>query len=223
VGNALWLDFVNTRYIERNRPVDVLGSFEALVGWLVESGSLATHDAQTAIARWNGTPEGAGVLAQALTLRDSLRDLAELVASGSEGGVGEETARAGGPVVPAAVATAVAAINGVLRENVAYDELTPVPDHAGTITRFARRARLTDITPLRLLAPLADSASSLLCGDGDPSRVHRCGNPKCVLYFYDTTRNRRRLFCSPAGCGNRVKAAARYRRSKETGRAKLME
>src|SRR5690606_15965621 len=100
---------------------------------------------------------------------------------------------------------------------------TPVSDHAGTIARFARRARLTDFTPLRLLAPLADSASELLCGNGDPSRVHRCGNPKCVLYFYDTTRNRRRLFCTPAGCGNRVKAAARYRRSKESGRAKPVD
>ncbi|HEU4585216.1 MAG TPA: CGNR zinc finger domain-containing protein [Gemmatimonadaceae bacterium] len=229
VGNALWLDFINTRYIVRNRPVDVLRDFEALVSWLVESGSLAGHDAQTAMARWNGKAEGAAVLARALALRDSFRDLAELLASGAGRAVreeereGGETSGTGGALIPASMATAVAAINGIFRENVSYDELTPVPDHAGTIARFARHARLMDSTPFRLLASLADSASELLCGGGDPSRVHRCGNPKCVLYFYDTTRNRRRLFCSPEGCGNRVKAAARYRRSKESGRAKLSD
>jgi predicted RNA-binding Zn ribbon-like protein len=135
---------------------------------------------------------------------------------------GVETSGTGRALIPAALATAVAAINDIFRENVSYDELTPLPDHAGTIARFARHAHPMDSTPFRLLAPLADSASELLCG-GDPSRVHRCGNPKCVLYFYDTTRNRRRLFCSPAGCGNRVKAAARYRRSKESGGAKLSD
>ena len=215
VGNALWLDFVNTRYIVRNRPVDVLESFGALVDWLAESGALSADDAQAAIARWDGTAEGAGVLAQALALRDTLRDLAELLASGSEARAGKAS-RTRGHAAPVAMAAAVAAINGVLRANVCYDELTFAPARAGTGARFERHARQTGPAPLRLLAPLADSASELLCGGGDTSRVHRCGNPKCVLYFYDTTRNGRRRFCSPEGCGNRVKAAARYRRSRES-------
>ncbi|HEU6450840.1 MAG TPA: ABATE domain-containing protein, partial [Gemmatimonadaceae bacterium] len=159
VGNALWLDFINTRYVVRNRPVDVLRDFEALVSWLVESGSLASHDAQTAMARWNGKAEGAAVLARALALRDSFRDLAELLASGAGGDVreeereGVETSGTGRALIPAALATAVAAINDIFRENVSYDELTPLPDHAGTIARFARHAHPMDSTPFRLLAP----------------------------------------------------------------------
>jgi predicted RNA-binding Zn ribbon-like protein len=65
--------------------------------------------------------------------------------------------------------------------------------------------------PLALLAPIAHSAADFLL-TGDRSRVRACGNPACVLFFYDRTRNGRRRFCSTATCGNRVKAARRYRR-----------
>ena len=226
VGNALWLDFVNTRYVVRNRPVDVLASFGALVDWLVEAGALAAGDAYAAIARWDGTAAGADVLKEALAFRDTLRDLAELLATGTARQKGEsqeegEAEREGEALgkrdraMPLAMAKAVTAINTILRADVRYDQLSLAhPPARGDVgARFERRASRTDFAPLRLLAPLADSASELLCG-GDASRVHRCGNPKCVLYFYDTTRNRRRRFCTPEGCGNRVKAAARYRRSR---------
>ncbi len=231
VGNALWLDFVNTRYIERTRPVDVLASFGALVDWLVEAGALTAGDAYAANARWDGTAAGADVLKEALLFRDALRDLAELLASGAaarEGEREEEGEREREPEIlgkrdsemPVAMAKAVAAINAILRADVRYDQLslTHAPARGDIGARFERYAHRTDFAPLRLLAPLADSASELLCG-GDASRVHRCGNPKCVLYFYDTTRNRRRRFCTPEGCGNRVKAAARYRRSRQSGKA----
>lgn len=230
VGNALWLDFVNTRYVERNRPVDVLASFGALVDWLVEAGALSAGDAYSAMARWDGTVAGADVLKEALLFRDALRDLAELLATGTarrERGSQEKgkrerkgaTSKNREHGTPVAMAEAVAAINAILRADVRFDQLslTHTPLRTDTGASFERHAHRTEFAPLRLLAPLADSASELLC-EGDASRVHRCGNPKCVLYFYDTTRNRRRRFCTPEGCGNRVKAAARYRRSKESGK-----
>ena len=38
--------------------------------------------------------------------------------------------------------------------------------------------------------------------------LHRCANTtSCVLYFYDTTKNHRRQWCSTAACGNRHKVA----------------
>ena len=224
VGNALWLDFVNTRYVERNRPVDVLTSFGALVDWLVEAGALSAGDAYAANAHWDGTAAAAELLEEALGFRDTLRDLAELLATGTatrKGESQEEREREAeilgkrDDAIPVGMAKAVTAINTILRADVRYDQLSLAhrPARGDVGPRFERHARRTEFAPPRLLAPLADSASELLCG-GDASRVHRCGNPKCVLYFYDTTRNRRRRFCTPEGCGNRVKAAARYRRSK---------
>jgi predicted RNA-binding Zn ribbon-like protein len=44
------------------------------------------------------------------------------------------------------------------------------------------------------------------------SQIKRCANPRCVLYFRDTSRTRRRRWCSMAVCGNRMKVAAHARR-----------
>ena len=46
------------------------------------------------------------------------------------------------------------------------------------------------------------------------SRVRRCGSPRCVLLYYDTTKNRSRRWCDMAVCGNRAKASAHYQRAK---------
>jgi predicted RNA-binding Zn ribbon-like protein len=207
VGNLLWLDFVNTRYVVRGQPVDVLQSYEALGDWLVEAGHVHAGAARYVMERWNGTAEGERVLREAQSLRDALRDLAEALALGEAGPSG-------------AIAQAVGAINRVLRADVCYPTVTQEPAASGIGGgRFTRELRPTDAEPLRVLATVALSASDILCGGADPSLVRRCGNPKCVLCFYDTTKNRHRRFCSSAGCGNRVKAAARYRRAKESGRA----
>ncbi len=47
-----------------------------------------------------------------------------------------------------------------------------------------------------------------------PGRIRRCQHPACVLWFYDTTRNGTRRWCSMAGCGNRAKAQRHYNRVK---------
>ncbi len=49
------------------------------------------------------------------------------------------------------------------------------------------------------------------------SYVHRCANTtSCVLYFYDTTKNHRRQWCSVATCGNRHKVAQFRKRQVKT-------
>ncbi|MEU4528580.1 CGNR zinc finger domain-containing protein [Micromonospora ureilytica] len=49
-----------------------------------------------------------------------------------------------------------------------------------------------------------------------PNRIRRCGNPACVLHFYDTSRNGTRRWCSMDGCGARAKAARHYHRQRVT-------
>jgi predicted RNA-binding Zn ribbon-like protein len=53
----------------------------------------------------------------------------------------------------------------------------------------------------------------------DRSRIRRCEGERCVLLYYDTSRNRSRRWCDMAACGNRAKAAAHYARSR-AGRAR---
>lgn len=45
-----------------------------------------------------------------------------------------------------------------------------------------------------------------------PDRIRRCAHPACVLYYYDTSRNGTRRWCSMDGCGSRAKAARHYQR-----------
>ena len=48
-----------------------------------------------------------------------------------------------------------------------------------------------------------------------PSRIRRCADPNCVLWFLDTSRSGTRRWCSMTGCGNRAKAKRHYSRSRE--------
>jgi predicted RNA-binding Zn ribbon-like protein len=50
----------------------------------------------------------------------------------------------------------------------------------------------------------------------DRSRVRRCGSERCVLLYFDTTRNRSRRWCDMAVCGNRAKASAHYHRTQQS-------
>jgi len=68
--------------------------------------------------------------------------------------------------------------------------------------------------PDSALLPVARSAFDLLTTK-EPSRLHRCGNDRCVLLFYDTTKSATRRWCS-VGCMNRARSAARYR-TRRTG------
>lgn len=65
--------------------------------------------------------------------------------------------------------------------------------------------------PLRVLAPIARSVADL-AALGPAAHVRKCANPRCVLYFRDRSRARRRRWCSMAVCGNRMKVAAHARR-----------
>jgi predicted RNA-binding Zn ribbon-like protein len=46
-----------------------------------------------------------------------------------------------------------------------------------------------------------------------PDRIRHCAHPRCVLHFFDTSRNGTRRWCSMATCGNRIKASRHHERS----------
>jgi predicted RNA-binding Zn ribbon-like protein len=82
-----------------------------------------------------------------------------------------------------------------------------------TPRKFERRFELELDQPKQLLVPLAQSAADLLCR-GDFSRLKRCANSKCAAFFYDTSKNRMRRWCSGTECGNRMRVAKFYARSR---------
>ena len=99
-------------------------------------------------------------------------------------------------------------INRILRGG--YLALEPDPaEVVRVVTHHAGAAR----TPA---APDRRAAATLLT-ERDLSRLHRCGNERCVLLFYDTTKSGTRRWCS-LGCMNRARSLRRYReRTQKTG------
>lgn len=194
LGNLLCLDLVNTEAMDRGAAVDLLTGFPDLVEWLRAAGSLGRAEARRAVARWDGGAEGRAAWREAVALRAALRDTAGRLADGGA---------AGGEIITV--------INRILAAQPSYPQLVR---RGGTLTS---REEVVGESALQLLVPVARSAAWLL-EHGDPALLRKCENPDCVLYFYDTTRNKRRRWCSMDACGSRAKAAAYYRRGRAARR-----
>jgi predicted RNA-binding Zn ribbon-like protein len=192
LAGQAWLDFVNTTMADRGRELDLLPDIDHLFGWLVAAGLMDAPAAAAARTRWGTGRSAHALLAEALALRRALRELGERLAAGHR-------------TVPPRFR---AAINRVLAARSSFPQL--VEDHG------LKQAMTTTIRePLGILAGVAQSAADLLT-NGDYDLVKHCAGPRCVLLFYDTTKNHARRFCTAAVCGNRFKAAAHYRRMKAT-------
>jgi predicted RNA-binding Zn ribbon-like protein len=191
VGNYLCLDFINTEMVEAGQPVDRLSDFASLVTWLVRSRTLGGQQADDVLGNWRGTHEAEAAFQNAVKLRTSLREMAERLIKGK--------------AVPPST---LGEINQWLALQTGHAELKRA--RGGFEKRFQANFR----EPAQLLWPVAESASDLLCY-ADLTLVKKCENSACVLFFYDTSKNHSRRWCSMSVCGNRMKVAAHYQRLRE--------
>lgn len=134
-------------------------------------------------------------LAEALLLRDSLRRLAAY-------STGDERPSAQSPV--SNLDEAVAAVNAVLADSPQTELALRDGRLRATRPRRASAARSA-------LAQLGQDAVELLTGPA-AVKLRACNAPGCVLYFVKT--HPRREWCSE-GCGNRVRAARHYQRTRK--------
>ena len=186
-ADNLALDLLNTAPAVPGAP-DLLGAPGEVAAWLAAAG-LADEAVQ---ARLAADPPLARVLAsEAWALRDALA-------------AATAAFQAGLPVP----APAVFALDRVLAARTTGHGVEA--EGARLIRRPLTRVEL----PLGLLSPVADAAVTLLT-EGERTRLRRCAEPTCALWFYDVSRNGRRRWCSMARCGNRAKVAAHYRRQRE--------
>ncbi|HEX8837752.1 MAG TPA: CGNR zinc finger domain-containing protein [Candidatus Acidoferrum sp.] len=96
-------------------------------------------------------------------------------------------------------------VNEILRITEGHDELV-VAGNDWEIQFVASESGLE-----WLLAAVARSAAEIIA-EGSRARLRLCANPRCGLFFYDTSRTHRRRWCSMTVCGNRHKVAAFARR-----------
>jgi predicted RNA-binding Zn ribbon-like protein len=188
VGNNLAIDLVNTEIVSGDERIDLLASFSDAVEWLSDAGVIEREEATELRSRWN-REAGDAALAGIREFRRAFRTGLEEIAAGQRIG------------------------DGVLQ---AINDRLAAPVRRTRIVRaqsggFEIESSFVFGSPADLLAPVAESARELL-GTGDLRLVKKCKNPKCILYFYDSTKNHRRSWCSMSACGNRTKVAAHYRR-----------
>lgn len=191
IGNNLSVDFVNTRIAVGGKPKDLLTKFADFAAWAAAMDLLEKGEVKRLLESWQERKEIKQIFAQILEFREILYQMIEGIEKGQT-------------VKP----TAIAAINAVLRNQIGFAEIEPSEEG------FAKRFRACFSEPRQLLAPIAESAADLLCY-GNPAYLKKCENEMCILHFYDTTKNHTRRWCSMAGCGNRAKAAAFYRRQRQ--------
>ena len=193
VGNDPCLDFVNTQMIVRGALTDLLPTFEDLVAWLVKAKLLTEMEGES-VSRDLIQEEKKRVFERAKAFRSTLREMADQI-------VRRKT-------IAGAVVTE---INRLLSQRSGYPQI--IQTKGGFEQKFVLIAARTD----RILTPLAEAASDLLC-HVSPALIKKCKNSACILYFYDTTKNHTRNWCSMRVCGNRVKVAAHFRRKRQAKR-----
>ena len=189
VGNQAALDFVNTDLVLDGNPTDLLPSIEALISWSIQAGLITKEEAKR--IEQAGGRHDAETLKQVKAFRTTMREMAERLAAGR-------------PVLQATIEP----VNLALRHRLGYPQ---VSRRRGA---FERTYQTEVKNSNQLLGLLAEAASDLLTAC-DPSLVKKCQNPACVLFFYDTTKNHARHWCSMSLCGNRSKVAAHYQRHRQ--------
>lgn len=194
-SNYSCLDFLNTELVEKNQVVDQIKDYDHLIEWLYQAQFLSAPKAARVRQKWSGTSAEARGLRAAKDLRGLIQHVVEKIT--------------GGQKLPSAL---IDKINRQLRQNKGYVQL--IQD--GNEFRLQRQIDSKE-DPLNLMLPVVESLCRLLV-QGDPSRLKRCANPDCIHYFYDISKNQKRRWCSMRLCGNRMKAAAHYRRRKEKER-----
>jgi predicted RNA-binding Zn ribbon-like protein len=188
VGGRLAIDFANLPSQPASGQANGL-SWEDLIEFLRATNIVSQERAEELLQLTESDAHSAfGLLSGAERLRDSLRLAFQALAKKRT--IGREW------VVP---------INEVLRVTEGHDELIEV----SRVWQMGYVARENSLD--WLLAAIARSAAELIT-EGEATRVRRCANPVCSLFFYDNSRTHQRRWCTMSLCGNRHKVAAFSRR-----------
>lgn len=172
----------------RKKPIELLKDYSELVRWARSVGAIAPGEAR-ALRKWGEEhPRAAAtVLADAVKLREAIAGIVTSLLKGR-----------------APQAAPIARLEGACRAALANRVLRPT-------TAGARWAWREDLDPQRPLWAAALDAERILTSD-DATHVRQCGDAECGWFFIDSSRAKRRRWCSMEACGNRNKARRFYSR-----------
>jgi predicted RNA-binding Zn ribbon-like protein len=185
----LCLEFANTIVIQHRMLVDLIQTSEELKQWMLEKNVLSPADLPELNHKWSNSEQNR-LTQVAQSFRDQLRKLAENLVAKKE--------------IPESVK---GIINDLLAQQSEYISIEK------TTSGFEIRKHRDLDRPEQILIPIAESAAALLC-ESNLALVKKCSNPECTLFFFDSTKNHRRRWCSMQTCGNRMKVDAYWKRKR---------
>jgi predicted RNA-binding Zn ribbon-like protein len=185
LGNTPFLDFVNTEMAQEGQPVDLLRDARNLFEWLSRAGFRVEIAAEV-----NNAQSAKELLNVARSYRRALRSALQSITT--EGTIPSEI---------------VHKTNHFLLRRNRWCELAKASNGGVLCDHW------TIEHPEDICSPIALSFAQFL-SSADLSRVRKCKNPDCVLYFYDTSKSGTRAWCSLDICGNKLRVAA-FRKREE--------
>jgi predicted RNA-binding Zn ribbon-like protein len=184
LGGHPALDFLNTTFTPPGAVVDVIGSGDAFVAWLVEAGHLDAASAAK-LKRRESAKTLEAVATEARKTRDWAAGWIARWRAAPSGDYESERRR----------------LNSLLARAQNYREIVPT-EEGWTL------AERTHLGAAAELIALIDAPIARLVTNESPDLIRRCAGTECSLWFLDRTKAHRRVFCSAAACGNRAKVAA---------------
>ena len=194
LGNAAWLDFVNTELRNGDETIELLTGFDEFMRWGREARLIDRsegHDLEGAV------PERIrrdAILAEALLLRAELREAAADLTNGQPPG-----------------SALLDRVNRLLSDHPAVLSLK----RAEGAWQIESKPAATG--PRSVLARVAEDFARFMA-TADLALLRRCASERCRIYFHDTSKNHRRRWCSMEFCGNRAKVAGHRSRQADHGK-----
>jgi predicted RNA-binding Zn ribbon-like protein len=188
VGGQPAVDFLNTYYHD---GVETLASGRDLLHWLVGAGLI--DEAESArVMRRLGAKALDETAAEARRLREWLREWLTRWRQAPGADYSQE----------------LAALNRLMAREAPRSEVVATDDGLKIVERWQLSSADS------ILALIASHVAVLITRES-PDLLRTCSGPDCTLWFIDRTKAHRRMFCSPATCGNRAKVAAFRQRQRQ--------
>lgn len=201
-GGAPCLDFVNTvAWRSTDRPVEYLGSYEALLAWVEQAGLLAQEEAGVLSGWASAHPkEARGTLLRAIALREAVHGVLFSATIGEPHDEG-----------------ALTVLNRELSEALSRLCVVRASDN-DYAWAWDRGGGSGELLPECLLWPVARSAAELLTSP-KLGRIKVCAAEGCGWMFLDESRNDSRRWCDSGDCGNRERVRRYLVRKKRASQA----
>jgi predicted RNA-binding Zn ribbon-like protein len=188
VGGQPAIDLLNTYYQD---GVETLASGRDLLSWMVGAGLIDEAESARVMRRL-----GAKVLdetaAEARRVREWLREWLTRWRQAPQADYSDE----------------LATLNRLMAREAPRSEVVASDEGLKIIARWHLSSADS------ILALIASHIATLITQES-PDLLKSCAGPDCTLWFIDRTKAHRRVFCSPATCGNRAKVAAFRQRQRE--------